>query len=131
MAHAKNISLQLDIVPLQFKHNTLATFPSEAPFMVKRRKRNSFKGSKITRCNLSVIERHKKLGEGALDRLKNEVQAYAVDHTYKETARKFGIHHSTVSGWIKQSNAKQNQLKYMWNGIVKYQNKSLFLHSTT
>ena len=50
-----------------------------------------------------MIERHKKLGDGALDKLKNEVQAFAADHTYKETARKFGIHHSTVSGWIKQS----------------------------
>ena len=26
-----------------------------------------------------------------------------MDHTFKETAKKFGIHHSTVSGWVKES----------------------------
>ena len=50
------------------------------------------------------------LGDGALIRLKSEVQAYAIDHTYKETARKFGIHHSTVSGWIKKSSLNQDQI---------------------
>ena len=34
---------------------------------------------------------------------KEEVRKYAVDHTFKETAKKFGIHHSTVSGWVKES----------------------------
>jgi len=33
--------------------------------------------------------------------LKEEVRKYALDHTFKETAKKFGIHHSTVSGWVK------------------------------
>ena len=36
-------------------------------------------------------------------RFKEEVRKYAVDHTFKETAKKFGIHHSTVSGWVKES----------------------------
>ena len=31
------------------------------------------------------------------------MRKYAVDHTFKETAKKFGIHHSTVSGWVKES----------------------------
>jgi hypothetical protein len=34
-------------------------------------------------------------------RLQEEVRRFAVDHTFKETAKKFGIHHSTVSGWVK------------------------------
>ena len=110
IATTKDISLQLNIVPMQFNQDISTTFQNQSSISTKRRKRNNLKGSKVTRCNLSVIERHKKLGDGALDKLKNEVQAYAVDHTYKETARKFGIHHSTVSGWIKQSSAKQNQL---------------------
>ena len=38
-----------------------------------------------------------------IDRFKEEVRKYAVDHTFKETAKKFGIHHSTVSGWVKES----------------------------
>ena len=38
-----------------------------------------------------------------LIRFKEEVRKYAVDHTFKETAKKFGIHHSTVSGWVKES----------------------------
>ena len=37
----------------------------------------------------------------SLCRLKEEVRKYALDHTFKETAKKFGIHHSTVSGWVK------------------------------
>jgi len=40
-------------------------------------------------------------GEDSLCRLKEEVRRFAVDHTFKETAKKFGIHHSTVSGWVK------------------------------
>jgi len=40
-------------------------------------------------------------GEESLCRLKEEVRRFAVDHTFKETAKKFGIHHSTVSGWVK------------------------------
>ena len=31
------------------------------------------------------------------------MRKFAVDHTFKETAKKFGIHHSTVSGWVKES----------------------------
>ena len=109
MPPTKDISLQLNIVPLQFSHDISTTFQNQPPVSTKIKKRKTLKNSKVARCNLSVIERHKKLGEGALDKLKNDVQAYAVDHTYKETSRKFGIHHSTVSGWIKQSSAKQNQ----------------------
>ena len=36
-------------------------------------------------------------------RFKEEVRKFAVDHTFKETAKRFGIHHSTVSGWVKES----------------------------
>ena len=50
---------------------------------------------------LTVIARHRRLGEESLSRLKEEVRRYALDHTFKETAKKFGIHHSTVSGWVK------------------------------
>ena len=109
IATTKDISLQLNIVPLQFNQDISTRFQNQPSVATKRRKRNTLKGNKVARCNLSVIERHKKLGDGALEKLKIEVQAYAVDHTYKETSRKFGIHHSTVSGWIKQSSAKQNQ----------------------
>merc|ERR1719234_2087462 len=52
---------------------------------------------------LTVIALHKKRGEESLNRFKEEVRKYAVDHTFKETAKKFGIHHSTVSGWVKES----------------------------
>ena len=31
------------------------------------------------------------------------MRKFAVDHTFKETAKRFGIHHSTVSGWVKES----------------------------
>ena len=50
---------------------------------------------------LTVIAKHRRLGEESLSRLKEEVRKYALDHTFKETAKKFGIHHSTVSGWVK------------------------------
>ena len=50
---------------------------------------------------LTVIARHRRLGEESLSKLKEEVRKYALDHTFKETAKKFGIHHSTVSGWVK------------------------------
>jgi hypothetical protein len=50
---------------------------------------------------LTVIAKHRRLGEESLSRLKDEVRRYAVEHTFKETAKKFGIHHSTVSGWVK------------------------------
>ena len=50
---------------------------------------------------LSVIAQHRRLGEESLCKLKEEVRRFAVDHTFKETAKKFGIHHSTVSGWVK------------------------------
>ena len=50
---------------------------------------------------LTVIAKHRRLGEESLSKLKEEVRKYALDHTFKETAKKFGIHHSTVSGWVK------------------------------
>ena len=106
----KNNPLQFSTVPVQFHQGNVTPFRSQATLGIKRKKRNTRKGNKMAKCNLSVIARHKKLGDGALNKLKNEVQAYAVDHTYKETARKFGIHHSTVSGWIKRSSAKQQQI---------------------
>ena len=52
---------------------------------------------------LTVIARHKKRGEESLNKFKEEVRKFAVDHTFKETAKKYGIHHSTVSGWVKES----------------------------
>ena len=110
MVSSKDISLQNSLAPQQFHQEMGAPLRSHATLPTKRKKRSSYKGSKIPRCNLSVIERHKQLGQGALDKLKKQVHEYAVDHTYKETSRKFGIHHSTVSGWIKQSSAKQHQL---------------------
>ena len=50
-----------------------------------------------------MIARHKKRGEESLNKFKEEVRKFAVDHTFKETAKRFGIHHSTVSGWVKES----------------------------
>ena len=50
---------------------------------------------------MTVIAKHRRLGEESLSKLKEEVRKYALDHTFKETAKKFGIHHSTVSGWVK------------------------------
>ena len=50
---------------------------------------------------LTVIARHRRLGEESLSKLKEDVRKFALDHTFKETAKKFGIHHSTVSGWVK------------------------------
>ena len=46
---------------------------------------------------LTVIAIHKKKGEESLNKFKEEVRKFAVDHTFKETAKRFGIHHSTVS----------------------------------
>ena len=57
---------------------------------------------------LSVIAQHRRLGEESLGRLKEEVRRFAVDHTFKETAKKFGIHHSTVSGWVKAGEQVEN-----------------------
>ena len=54
-----------------------------------------------------MIALHKKRGEDSLNRFKEEVRKYAVDHTFKETAKKFGIHHSTVSGWVKESEKQE------------------------
>ena len=110
IVNTKNKPLQFSAVPVQFHQENVTKLRSQATLAIKRKKRNTRKGNKIAKCNLSVIARHKKLGDGALNKLKNEVQAYAVDHTYKETARKFGIHHSTVSGWIKRSSAQQQQI---------------------
>ncbi len=50
---------------------------------------------------MTVIAKHRRQGEESLSKLKEEVRKYALDHTFKETAKKFGIHHSTVSGWVK------------------------------
>ena len=47
----------------------------------KRKSKNC--GRTKDKSNLSVIARHRKLGEASLNMLKNEVRAYAVDHTYK------------------------------------------------
>ncbi|XP_059087129.1 uncharacterized protein LOC131883631 [Tigriopus californicus] len=49
----------------------------------------------------SVIAHHRSLGPKFLNQLKERVREYARTHTYKETAKKFGVHHSTVSGWVK------------------------------
>ena len=99
----------LNLPPLNSYHQVATSLEYESSFKNKRKKRICHKSQTAWRTNLSVIERHKKLGGGALDKLKVEVQAYAADHTYKETARQFGVHHSTVSGWIKQSVAKRKQ----------------------
>ena len=56
-----------------------------------------------TKHHLTVIALHKKRGEESLNKFKEEVRKFAVDHTFKETAKRFGIHHSTVSGWVKES----------------------------
>ena len=99
----------IKLTPLNSYHQVAKSLECESSYKNKRKKRTCHKDQTAWRTNLSVIERHKKLGGGALDKLKVEVQAYAVDHTYKETARRFGVHHSTVSGWIKQSIAKRKQ----------------------
>ena len=99
----------IELPPLNNYHQVATSLEYESSFKNKRKKRICHKSQTTWRTNLSVIERHKKLGGGALDKLKVEVQAYAVDHTYKETARRFGVHHSTVSGWIKQSVAMRKQ----------------------
>ena len=62
---------------------------------------NPAKSPEPTSKKLTVIARHRRLGEESLSKLKEEVRKYALDHTFKETAKKFGIHHSTVSGWVK------------------------------
>jgi transposase-like protein len=58
---------------------------------------------------LSVIAFHRQLGHKSLSQLKERVRRFASDHTFKETARNFGIHHSTVSGWIKAAQKQQEQ----------------------
>ena len=108
----------IKLPPLNSYHQVATSLEYESSFKNKRKKRISHKSQTLWRTNLSVIERHKKLGGGALDKLKVEVQAYAVDHTYKETARRFGVHHSTVSGWIKQSVAKRKQRMDSCKAIV-------------
>ena len=102
--------IQLSTRPVQFHPTNITSLRYPATLPIKRKRRNTRKGNKIAECNQSVIARYKKLGEGALSKLKNEVRAYAVDHTYKQTARKFGIHHSTVSGWIKRFSTRQQQI---------------------
>ena len=101
--------IPIKLPPLNSYHQVATSLEYEYSFKNKRKKRICHKSQTAWRTNLSVIERHKKLGGGALDKLKVEVQAYAADHTYKETARQFGVHHSTVSGWIKQSVARRKQ----------------------
>ena len=58
---------------------------------------------------LSVIALHRRLGHKSLSQLKERVRRFASDHTFKETARKFGIHRSTVSGWVKAAQKQQEQ----------------------
>ena len=60
-------------------------------------------GTSGTKQQLTVIAIHKKRGEESLNKFKEEVRKFAVDHTSKETANKFGIHHPTVSGWVKET----------------------------
>ena len=111
-----DMTIQLNIIPIQV-HDDISLkkilHPSKPHSQggVKRKKqcKNSTLRNKTKESNLSVIERHRKLGDGALDKLKIEVQAFASNHTYKDTARKFGIHHSTVSGWIKQSSTQASK----------------------
>ena len=59
---------------------------------------------------MSVIARYRRLGKESLQQLKNAVTEFAEVNTYKETARKFGIHHSTVSVWVKESNEKRGKM---------------------
>lgn len=76
--------------------------------------------TKEDKKKLTVIARHRRLGEESLCRLKEEVRRYAVDHTFKETAKKFGIHHSTVSGWVKareRTNGLGGSRKTDGNGV--------------
>ena len=47
---------------------------------------------------LTVIARHKKRGEESLNKFKEEVRKFAVDHTFKETAKKFGYEDDYYSG---------------------------------
>jgi hypothetical protein len=42
-----------------------------------------------------------------------------VDHTFKETAKRFGIHHSTVSGWVKESEKQDKAAPYGDSGREK------------
>ena len=111
-----DMTIQLNIIPIQVHDDislkkVLHQSKPHSQGGVKRKKRcnNNKLRNKTQDSNLSVIERHKKLGDGALDKLKIDVQAFAANHTYKETARKFGIHHSTVSGWIKQSSSQTSK----------------------
>ena len=60
--------------------------------------------------SLSAIALHRKLGPKALQQLKEKVHIYANDHTFKETAKRFGVHHSTVSGWVK-SHVREKEKK--------------------
>ena len=78
---------------------------------------------------LTVIARHRRLGEESLSKLKEEVRKYALDHTFKETAKKFGIHHSTVSGWVKarEKVATRHTLALMKNKA--FSGKLLLLNS--
>ena len=111
-----DMTIQLNIIPIQVhddisERKILHQSKPHSQGGVKRKKRcnNNKLRNKAQDSKLSVIERHKKLGDGALDKLKIQVQAFAANHTYKETARKFGIHHSTVSGWIKQSSSQASR----------------------
>ena len=78
----------------------MSSSDSPSPGLWPSSKENCDPGHK----RISVIAQHKKLGSKSLSLLKEEVRRYAMDHTFKETARKFGIHHSTVSGWVKKPN---------------------------
>ncbi len=60
----------------------------------------------------SVIAQCRRLGKDSLQQLKVSVSEFAsCGHTYKETAKRFGIHHSTVSGWVKEQQRQSDEAK--------------------
>lgn len=70
---------------------------------------------------MSVIDIHRKLGKDHLNNLKDKVCRYAEDHSFKTTAKKFGMHHSTVSGWVKAATGRATCKKARLNEINKEQ----------
>ena len=60
--------------------------------------------------SLSVIALHRRLGPSSMAQLKEKVTAFAREHTFKETAKAFGIHHSTVSEWVKAGDNNGNNV---------------------
>jgi transposase len=53
-----------------------------------------------------------------------------VDHTFKETAKRFGIHHSTVSGWVKESE-KQDKATPFGDSAREKGRPEIFLRKET